>query len=184
VATEDEHHTLNTLLTRHLSRTNVFVSKTLATFSYVLLALLIFVAVGLIAGAIAFGVAPLPTRPTHVSAAMTILRVLAAAGIFALPLLAISSFGVLFSTLFRNSASAIVGMLVLSFAVQIITFLPGVPTLLQELLLAKQFDAWRQLAAVPVDQGTLLQAAAVSAVYAIPPLLVGWRTFVRRDVLG
>lgn len=183
VATEHEHHTLKSILTRGASRSDVFAAKVAATATYVLCALLLFTIVGLVAGAVTFGVHDLPTTPP-VSPLPAAAYVFAAVVVFAWPLLAVTSFGLLFSTLFRNSASAIIAMLALAFALQIITFIPGISHDIERILLARQFNAWQALGRGHISAEPLLECAGVSFVYAAVPLVFAWRRFTSQDVLN
>lgn len=182
VANEHEHGTLKSILTRGVSRSDIFAAKAAATATYVFVALLLFTIVGLVAGAVTFGIHDLPTTPP-LAPLTAMLYVIAAVGVFALPLLAVTSFGLLFSTLFRNSASAIIAMLALAFALQIITFIPGISHAIERVLLARQFDAWQAVGKGHINARPLLECAAVSLVYAATPLLVAWRRFTSQDVL-
>src|SRR5690349_20922760 len=59
VATEDNHGTLKTILTRSVDRWQVFAAKTLAALTYAFTALVLFVLVGLIVGGLIWGFDPL-----------------------------------------------------------------------------------------------------------------------------
>jgi ABC-2 type transport system permease protein len=59
VATEDHHGTLKTILTRSVERWQVFLGKALAALTYTLVALLVFVLVGLVVGGLIWGFDPL-----------------------------------------------------------------------------------------------------------------------------
>lgn len=98
-------------------------------------------------------------------------------------LLAVSAWGSLLSTITRNSAASVVGMLVFSFANQIIGLLPNVPTGLSRWLLTGQFTAWQEVLGTTIASGALWRAVAVSALYGLPPLLLSAWWFRRRDVL-
>ena len=87
------------------------------------------------------------------------------------------------STVTGNSAASIVGMLVFSFANQILGLLPSLPAVLSDWLLTGQFIAWQGALGTSIDSGGLLRAVAVSALYGIPPLLLSAWWFQRQDVL-
>ena len=70
--------------------------------------------------------------------------------VYLMPILAIACIGLLLSTVFRNSAAAIVGTLMFSLLLQLIGILPGLGGL-QPYLLSTQFNAWQGLLRTPVD---------------------------------
>ena len=127
VAAEDRHQTLKTILTRSVERQQIFAGKTLATFTYA------------IArdrrhrrGRARRGDHRLRLQLDHHASPGT--QVSASEGLglvglsllfYLVPILAIASIGLLFSTVFRNSAAAIVGTLMFSLLVQLIGILPG-----------------------------------------------------------
>jgi ABC-2 type transport system permease protein len=103
--------------------------------------------------------------------------------VYAVPLLSVSAWGFMLSTLTRNSAASIVGMLAFSFANQIIGFLPNIPTSVTHWLLTDQFTAWQAALGTTVDRTPLVRAVGVSLLYAVPPVVVSAWWFRRRDVL-
>ncbi|MGY2701142.1 ABC transporter permease [Nocardioides sp. HB32] len=195
VAAEDSNQTLKTVLARSTSRWQLLRAKMLATATYVLVLLVCFGLSGTVIGVLANGAEPVPlggvplgatgfTLGAHEIGAGSMLgRLAICLGAYAAPLLAVSAWGFLFSTLSRNSAAAIVGMLVFSFANQIIAFLPNVPESITRWLLTDQFTAWEGVLGTTVDTGALWHALLVSTLFAVPPLAVSAWWFQRRDVL-
>ena len=184
VAAEDRHDTLKTILTRSVDRQQIFVAKLLAAFSYAILAIAITGAVALIAGILASGFNPITTLSgTKVSASSGLGLVWASLGVYLLPILAIASIGLLFSTVFRNSGAAIVGTLMFSLLVQLVGILPGLEGL-RPYLLSTQFNAWQGFLRTPVDWAPVLRALWVCALYAVPALMAAALVFLRRDVAG
>ena len=128
VAAEDHNGTLKTILTRSVERQQIFAGKALATVTYAIAAIALTGAVALVAGIARLRLQPARRRlsGTTVSAgrrrsgwsARSLL-------VYLIPILAIASIGLLFSTVFRNSAAAIVGTLMFSLLVQLIGILPG-----------------------------------------------------------
>ena len=84
-----------------------------------------------------------------------------------MPLLAVASDRVLLSTVTHNSAAAVVGALMISLLMQLITIIPGLGGL-QPYLLPTQFNAWQGLLRTPADYAPMIRAAWVCALYAIP----------------
>jgi len=194
VATEDTNRTLKTVLTRSTSRLQLLGAKAAATATYVIVLLLVFGVSGIVMGAVAAGADPVTlggdplgtgftlTGPALGPAAVTA-RLALVLTVYAAPLLAVSAWGFMLSTVTGNSAASIVGMLVFSFANQILGLLPNLPAVLSDWLLTGQFTAWQGALGTSIDSGALLRAIGVSALYGIPPLLLSAWWFQRRDVL-
>jgi ABC-2 type transport system permease protein len=184
VAAEDHNGTLKTILTRSVSRGRIFAAKVLAAFSYALVAL---VATGLTAvtgGVIKSGLHPLVTLSgTTVSSGRGLALIGASLLVYMLPLLAVASIALLLSTLTHNSAAAVVGALMISLLMQLITIIPGLGAL-HPYLLPTQFNAWQGLLRTPADYAPIVRAAWVCALYALPCLGASYLVFLRRDVAG
>ncbi len=184
VAAEDRDRTLKTILTRSVERQHVFAGKALAAATYAVSAILLSGVVALLAGIVASGFNPIVTLSgTQVSASHGLALVCASLAVYLLPILAVTSIGLLFSTVFRNSAAAIVGTLMFSLLLQLIGILPGLGGL-QPYLLSTQFQDWQGFLRVPVDWAPILRALWVCALYALPALLIALIAFLRRDVAG
>ncbi|HEV7562668.1 MAG TPA: ABC transporter permease [Solirubrobacterales bacterium] len=184
VAAEDRHQTLKTILTRSVERQQIFAGKVLATFTYAILAIAITGAVSLGAGILASGFNSIVSLSgTRVSAVEGLGLVGASLLVYLIPILAIACIGLLFSTLFRNSAAAIVGTLMFSLLVQLIGILPGLGGL-HPYLLSTQYDSWQGLLRSPVDWAPIVRSAWVCALYGIPALAAAGLVFLRRDVAG
>jgi ABC-2 type transport system permease protein len=195
VAAEDGNQTLKTVVTRSTSRGQLLRAKMLATATYVLVLLVSFGLSGTVIGIVANGAEPVPlggvplgttgfTLGAHeIGVGAMLGRLAICIGIYAAPLLAVSSWGFLISTVSRSSPAAIVGMLVFSFANQIIGFLPNIPPAVTRWLLTDQFRAWQGALGTRVDTGAIWHALLVSALFTIPPLVASAWWFRRRDIL-
>jgi ABC-2 type transport system permease protein len=184
VAAEDRHDTLKTILTRSVERHQIFAGKTLATFTYAVAAIAVTGAVSLGAGILASGFnSILSLSGTRISAVEGLGLVGASLLVYLIPIIAIACIGLLLSTVFRNSAAAIVGTLMFSLLIQLIGILPGLGGL-QPYLLSTQFNAWQGLLRSPVDWAPIVRAVWVCALYAIPALTAAGLVFLRRDVAG
>jgi ABC-2 type transport system permease protein len=184
VANEDNNGTLKTILTRSVERSQVFFGKVLAAFSYSIFAILLSGTVATVAGILVSGFNPVPTLSgTIVTPEHGLALVAASLGVYLMPVLAISSFALLLSTVFRNSAAAVVGTLMFSLLLQLVVIIPGLDGL-QPYLLSTQFNSWQGLLRTPADWEPIIRAAWVSAAYAIPSLVIALTVFVRRDVAG
>jgi ABC-2 type transport system permease protein len=184
VASEDNHGTLKTILTRSTERWQIFVAKLLAAFSYAFAALVVFVSVGLVLGGLFWGFDPLTSLSgTTIQPGRGILLIAAASLAYFVPMMAIASIAFLLSTVTHNSAGAVVGTLILSFMMQLLAAISGL-NFMHPYLLSEQFDAWQGLLREPTDWAPIGHAAWVSACYAVPAVAWAFTAFVRRDVAG
>ncbi len=184
VAAEDRNDTLKTILTRSVERHQVFAGKILATFTYAVAAIAITGVVSLSAGILASGFNSIVSLSgTRISATEGLGLVGASLLVYLIPIVAIACIGLLFSTLFRNSAAAIVGTLMFSLLVQLVGILPGLEGL-GPYLLSTQFNAWQGLLRSPIDWAPIVRALWVCALYGIPALVAAGLVFLRRDVAG
>jgi ABC-2 type transport system permease protein len=182
VASEDRNATLKMVLTRSVERQQVFAGKALATATYAAIAIALTGAVALIAGILASGFNPITSLSgTRVSASRGLGLVGASLLVYMLPILSIASIGLLFSTVFRNSGAAIVGTLMFSLLLQLVSILPGLGGL-HPYLLSTQFDAWQGLLRTPVDWAPIVRSIWVCSLYSIPSLAIAATVFLRRDV--
>jgi ABC-2 type transport system permease protein len=184
VATEDNHGTLKTILTRSVDRWQVFVAKTLAALTYAFAALVLFVLVGLVVGGLIWGFDPLVSLSgTRIPVGRGLLLLGATTLAYFIPVIAIASVALLLSTVTRNSAAAVVGTLMFSLILQLLGVISALD-FLQPYLLSTQFNAWQGLLREPSDWAPVVRAAWVSAAYALPALAISFTVFLRRDVAG
>jgi ABC-2 type transport system permease protein len=184
VANEDGNGTLKTILTRSVDRHQFFFAKTLAAFSYAVLALVLFAGVGLLLGGVRYGLHPITSLSgTTIGTGKGLVLLGAALLVYLMPVLAIASIALLLSTVTRNSAAAVVGALMFSLILQILGIISGLDAI-RPYLLSTQFDGWQGLLRDPVDWSPIIRSAWVCALYALPSLLAALLVFMRRDVAG
>ncbi|MGO9754228.1 MAG: ABC transporter permease [Solirubrobacteraceae bacterium] len=184
IASEDHNGTLKTVLTRSLERWQLFTGKALAAATYAVVAILLCVSVGVIAGCIQSGFNSLQSLSgTIVSAPKALELVYASFVIYMIPIMAIVCIGLMLSAVTRNSAAAVVGTLMISLLIQLIGILPGLSGL-QPYLLSTQFNAWQGLLRTPIDWTPIVRAVWVCALYGVPALAAAFLVFLRRDVAG
>src|SRR6476659_4159639 len=107
VASESQNGTLKTILTRSRERGEVFAGKALATATYTLAIVVALGVTGVVAGSLAWGFHPLTSLSgTKVSAAHGVLLLLLSVLVYTLPLAGIAAFGLMLSTITRNSAAS------------------------------------------------------------------------------
>jgi ABC-2 type transport system permease protein len=184
VAAEDHNGTLKTILTRSVGRGRIFAAKVLAAMSYAVLALVAMGVTAIVGGVIKSGFHPLVTLSgTTVSGGRALLLIAASLLVYLLPLIAVASIALLLSTVTRNSAAAVVGALMISLLLQLITIIPGLGSL-HPYLLPTQFNAWQGFLRTPADWAPVIRATWVCALYAVPCLGAAYLVFLRRDVAG
>jgi ABC-2 type transport system permease protein len=184
VASESHNGTLKTILTRSRERGEIFAGKALATATYTLAVVFAMGLVGLIAGSIAWGFHPLTSLSgTKVSAGHGLLLLLLSMLIYALALGGIAAFGLLLSTVTRNSAASVVGALMWALFMQLVGVLPGTESF-RPYLLGTQFSAWHGLLRVPADWAPVIRALWICSLYVGLPALGAYLVFLRRDVAG
>lgn len=184
VASESHNGTLKTILTRSRERGQVFAAKVLASFTYVIVVVFAMGVVGLVAGSLAFGFHPLTSLSgTKVSAWHGLGLLAASLGVYVLPLAGVAAFGLMLSTVTRNSAASVVGTLMFALLMQLLGVLPGTESF-RPYLLGTQFEAWHGFLRVPADFAPVVRAAWVCALYIVAPLVTAYLVFLRRDVAG
>jgi ABC-2 type transport system permease protein len=107
----------------------------------------------------------------------------ASLAVYVLPLAGIAAFGLLLSTITRNSAASVVSTLMFALFMQLIGVLPGTQAI-RPYLLGTQFDAWHGFLRTPADWTPIIRAVWVSAIYITVPLFGAYLVFLRRDVAG
>ena len=184
VASESHNGTLKTILTRSRERGEIFAGKALATAAYTFTLVISMGLVGLIAGTAAWGFHPLTSLSgTQVAPGRGLLLLVMTLAIYTLPLAGIAAFGLLLSTITRNSAASVVGALILALFFQLLGVLPGTESV-RPYLLGTQFEAWHGLLRVPADWAPVVRAVWVCALYIAVPLIGAYIVFLRRDVAG
>jgi ABC-2 type transport system permease protein len=178
VAAESHNGTLKTILTRSRERGEIYAGKVAAAFTYAM------GVVALVAASIAWGFHPLTSLSgTTVSSAHGTGLLAATLAIYAWPMAGIAAFGVLLSTVTRNSAASVVGTLMFALLMQLLGVLPGTESI-RPYLLGTQFDAWHGFLRTPADWVPVVRALWVCALYISIPVFVGYLVFLRRDVAG
>ena len=184
VASETHSGTLKTILTRSRERGQIFAGKTLAAFTYTLAIVVAMGIIGVVAGSIAWGFHSFTSLSgTPVSAGRGLGLMFASLGVYALPLAGIAAFGLLVSTVTRNSAASVVSTLMFALFMQLIGVLPGTESI-RPYLLGTQFDAWHGFLRTPADWAPVVRSFWVSSIYIVVPLVAAYLVFLRRDVAG
>src|ERR671912_2103840 len=184
IAGETSAGTLKTILGRSVGRTELFFSKAAAIAVYCLVAPAVLVGVGLAAGYLASGFAPLAgPGGTPISIGRGIALVWGGAGLVSVPLMALAAFAVFLSVTTHNSVGSGVGAVVLVLLLRLASGL-GLAGPLDPYLLTNQFEAWLNLARDPIAWEPIARSLWVSLLWGTTFLVAAWAIFTRRDVLS
>ena len=182
VAGEDMGGTLKTIVPRSLRRAELLAGKALALLTYMTAVLVVFLVIGELAGGIAWGFHPLINLSGHaISAVHALALTVVAMVVYALPVLAIASFGFFLSVVTRQSVAAIAGTLLYALALQGLSALSAIAAA-RPYLLVGQLTAWHDLFQTPTAGDAIVRSLWVSTAFAVPPLLAAWIAFGRRDI--
>src|SRR5262249_54458017 len=160
----------------------VFAGKVLATLTYTFTVVFALGLVGLLAGSMAWGFHPLTSLSgTKVAPGHGLVLLLGSLLVYFLPLAGIACFGLLLSTVTRNSAASVVGSLMFALLMQLLGVLPGTEAI-RPYLLGTQFEAWHGFLRTPADWVPVVRAIWVCALYILIPIAAAYLVFLRRDV--
>lgn len=183
-ASEDHFGTWKTVLTRSVSRTQLFWAKTLvsATFAVVVLALL--TASTVLASVLVVGTQPLVGLTGQIIASGTAAELVVASWATILPpLLGFTALAILLGLRSRNPAVGIAGPVVLGLVMQLLGTLGGID-LIRRLLLTTPFEAWHGLLTEHRFYSQLGVGVAVSAGWTVVCLALAYFSLRRRDITG
>jgi ABC-2 type transport system permease protein len=184
VAAESHNGTLKTILTRSRNRGEIYAGKVLATLTYTAAVVFAMGTVALVAASVAWGFKSLTSLSgTSVHAWHGVVLLVASLALYTWPMAGIAAFGLLLSTVTRNSAASVVGTLMWALLMQLLGVLPGTESI-RPYLLGTQFEAWHGFLRTPADWVPVDRALWVCAVYVAVPLIAGYLVFLRRDVAG
>jgi ABC-2 type transport system permease protein len=183
-AGEDQHGTWKTILTRSVSRTQIFWAKTLTAMIYNLLVLAVFAASTIVSSLLIIGTQPLTGLSGQTIASAAALRLVIAAWATSIaPIIGFTALALLLSVRTRNPALGIAAPVVAGFAMQLLGSITGLD-LTRKLLLTTPFEAWHGLLAQHPFTGPLTTGLAVSAAWTLICLAGAYLSLRRRDITG
>jgi ABC-2 type transport system permease protein len=183
-ANEDGHGTWKTVLTRSVSRGQVFAAKTLTAVAFNLVVLVLLAASTIASSLLIVGTQPLPGLSGQLIPAGTALPLVAAAWATAIaPMLGFTALALLLSVLTRNPTVGVAMPVVLGFAMQLLSTLGGLD-LARRLLLTTGFEAWHGLFTADRFTGPIIQATGVATIWTALCLVIGYLALRRRDITG
>ena len=183
-ASEDQHGTWKTVLTRSVSRGRLFWAKTIAACGFAAIVLVLLAASTITASLLIVGHQPLVGLSGQTIPAAEALRLVAAAWATTLPpALAFTCLALLLSVWSRNPAVGIAAPVVIGMVLQLVGASGGVEAV-RPFLLTTPFEAWHGLLAAPRFTGPLVEGALTSAVWAVACLAAAYLVLRRRDITG
>ena len=183
-ANEDQHGTWKTILTRSVSRGQVFWAKTLTAVLFNLITLAVFAASTIAASVLIIGTQPLTGLTGQLIASGTALRLVLAAWATAIaPLIGFTALALLLSVKTRNPSLGVAAPVVLGFVMQLLSSISGID-LLRRFLLTTAFESWHGLFTEHRFYGPLTSGLAVSAGWTVVCLTLAYFSLRRRDITG
>ncbi|HEY0644534.1 MAG TPA: ABC transporter permease [Nocardioides sp.] len=183
-ASEDQHGTWKTVLTRSVSRSRLFWAKVLVSIAFGLVALVLLAGATIAASLLLVGHQPLMGLSGQVIGPGPALEVVAASwATMAPPLVAFTCLALLFSVWSRNAAVGIAGPVVIGMVMQLVGSLGGIEAV-RPYLLTTPFEAWHGLLAEPRFTGPLLDGLLTSAVWSAVCLVAAFLVLRNRDITG
>ncbi len=183
-ASEDQHGTWKTVLTRSISRSKLFWAKVVVATGFALLALLLLAVSTIASSVLIVGNQPLTGlsgQTIHAHAALELVS--ASWATMALPMVGFTCLALLFSVWSRNAAVGIAAPVVIGLVMQLVGALGGIETL-RPYLLTTPFESWHGLLAEPRFTGPLLDGALASAGWSLVCLAAAFLIMRRRDITG
>ncbi|MBL0746479.1 ABC transporter permease [Nocardioides baculatus] len=183
-ASEDQHGTWKTVLTRSVSRSRLFWAKVLVSVVFGLVALVVLAAATIGASLLIVGRQPLTGLSGQLIEPGAALGLVAASwATMAPPLIAFTCLALLFSVWSRNAAVGIAAPVVIGMVMQLVGSLGGIEAI-RPYLLTTPFEAWHGLLAEPRFTGPILDGVLSSAVWSGASLVAAFLVLRHRDITG
>ncbi len=183
-ASEDQHGSWKTILTRSTSRTQLFLGKAFVAIGFALVAYAVLAASTIAMSVLIIGHQPLvglagQLIPSHDAARL----VIESWATVAAPLIGFTCIAMALSVITRNVAVGIAAPVALGLVMQLVGSLGGID-LIRPLLLTTPLEAWHGLFVDPAFSGPLHFGLAVSAAWSIVSITIAYIVFRRRDYQG
>ena len=183
-ANEDQHGTWKTILTRSVSRTQVFWAKTLTAVGFNLLVLALLAASTVTTSLLVVGTQPLPGLTGQLIPAGHALPIVIASWATAVaPVLGFTALAILLSVTTRNPTVGVAAPVVLGMIMQLLSSLGGLNKG-RRYLLTTPFEAWHGLLTARPFHAPIVTGAIVSAGWLIVSLALAYLYLRRRDITG
>ena len=183
-ASEDQHGTWKTVLTRSTSRSRLFWAKTVTACGFATLVLVLLAVSTIAASWVLVGHAPLIGLSGQTIPTGTALRLVAGSWATTLPaMLGFTCLAIFLSVWSRNPAVGIAAPVVLGMVMQLVGSLGGIEAA-RPLLLTTAFESWHGLLTQPRFTGPLLAGVLVCVLWGAVSLAAAFAMLRRRDITG
>ena len=183
-ATEDHLGTWKTVLTRSVSRTQVFAAKCLTAALFAIAVLVVLATSTIVSGVVLVGRQNLVGLTGQLIPARTALALVIAAWATVLaPLIAFTAIAILLSVVSRNPAIGVVGPIMICLATQLLGWLGGIDAQ-RRLLPTTPLDAWHGLLTQHRYYDLITQGVLVSGGWIAICVGVAYVMLRRRDITG
>jgi ABC-2 type transport system permease protein len=183
-ASEDQHGTWKSVLTRSTSRGQLFWAKTLTAAGFAVVVLIVLAASTVASSVLIVGHQPLTGLSGQTIPAAEALRLVVLSWATMLPpMLGFTCLAVLLSVWSRNPAVGIAAPVVIGMVMQLVGALGGVEAV-RPFLLTTPFEAWHGLLADPRFTGPLTEGLLTSAAWCALSLGAALLMLRRRDITG
>jgi ABC-2 type transport system permease protein len=183
-ASEDQHGTWKTVLTRSVSRGQLFWAKTITALGFATVALLILATATTVASVLIVGHQDLVGLTGQTIPSGTAARLIVEVWALQLaPMLGFTCLAILLSVRSRNPAVGIAAPVVLGLVMQLAGGLGGISAL-RPLLLTTSFETWHGLLAQQRFYAPLTLGLIVAAVWCVVCLAASLFALLRRDIAG
>ncbi|QNA77642.1 ABC transporter permease subunit [Streptomyces sp. So13.3] len=183
-ANEDQHGTWKTILTRSVSRTQIFWAKTITATLFTLAAVTVLAASSIITSVLLIGTQPLTGLSGQLIAPDTALQLVITSWATALPpLIGFTALAILLSVTTRNPSAGVAAPVVLGLVMGLLGSIGGID-LTRQFLLTTPLDTWHGLLAAHPFHTPLAIGLAVSAAWTTVCLGCAYISLRRRDITG
>ncbi|NUS17128.1 MAG: ABC transporter permease subunit [Streptomyces sp.] len=183
-ANEDGHGTWKTILTRSVSRSQIFWAKTVTAVLFTIAEIIVLAATTIIASAALIGTQPLTGLSGQPIASAHALQLVVASWATALPpLIGFTALAVLLSVVTRNPSAGVAAPVVLGLVMSLLGTIGGFD-LTRRFLLTTPLDSWHGLLTEHPFHGPLVFGLGVSAAWTLVCLAFAFFSLRRRDITG
>lgn len=183
-ASEDQHGTWKTVLTRSASRAQLFWAKTIAALAFALTTIVVLAGATILASVLVVGHQPLTGLTGQTIASGTAARLVVEAWATTMaPMIGFTCLAIVLSVRSRNAAVGIAAPVILGMVMQLGGGLGGLEPV-RPYLLTTPFETWHGLMTDPTFTAPLTTGLVGSAVWSVVCLAVAFATLRRRDITG
>jgi ABC-2 type transport system permease protein len=183
-ASEDQHGTWKTVLTRSVSRAQLFWAKTITALAFAVVVLVVLAASAIVSSVLIVGHQDLIGLTGQIIPSGTAARLVIASWAIALaPMLGFTCLAILLSVRSRNPAFGIAAPVVIGLVMQLVGTLAGIEAI-RPLLLTTPFESWHGLLAQHPFYSPLIWGLVASAGWCAVCLTTAFISLRRRDING